>query len=168
MAVKIMATSPGTYPVSRENPPIPYLPSTELEPPVDQATSVWNISMAAKFLGLLWHWWWLSVCRARFSLRISIDRQHVAPTLLPLTIGVSEKWNHHGRGKSRFYSPIDRPLFSESSLLLRRTGEGHYMLLHSQELLDIHGFHKPAIVQTRLDKLHETSAAPFQSFGVLL
>ncbi|CAL1301522.1 unnamed protein product, partial [Larinioides sclopetarius] len=42
-----MATSPGTYPVSRENPPIPYLPSTELEPPVDQATSVWNISMAA-------------------------------------------------------------------------------------------------------------------------
>ncbi|CAL1295848.1 unnamed protein product [Larinioides sclopetarius] len=105
--------------------------------------------MAAKFLGLLWHWWWLSVCRAWFSLRIYNDRQHVAPTLLPLTIGVSEIGITMD-SKNRFYFPIDPPLFSESSLLLRRTSEGRYMLLHRRELLDIHGFHKPAILEQEL------------------
>ncbi|CAL1290409.1 unnamed protein product, partial [Larinioides sclopetarius] len=33
-------TSPGTYSVMRGDLPLPYLSSTELEPPADQATSV--------------------------------------------------------------------------------------------------------------------------------
>ncbi|CAL1263873.1 unnamed protein product [Larinioides sclopetarius] len=44
----MIMTSPGTYSVCRENSPLPFLVSMELEPSIHQATFVWSISLTTQ------------------------------------------------------------------------------------------------------------------------
>ncbi|CAL1285899.1 unnamed protein product, partial [Larinioides sclopetarius] len=58
-------------------------------------------------------------CAERCS--VSNDRQHVAPTLVHLTIGDSKNWNHYGRQEHILLSNRPSSLFRKFPSLTRNT-----------------------------------------------